>query len=82
MTECSSSTVPPQRLKVNDPCWLTAQGDASGVQVYRSPLIDQDDEALVPVLAFIADHGLSLVYTETDPDPAWMHGQRVREIYA
>lgn len=35
-----------------------------------------------PVLDFIADHGLSLVYTETDAEPEWIHGQRIREIYA
>lgn len=69
------------RLNVNDPCWITAKGTDTLVEVYRSPLVDMcaEDEA---VFKFIEYHGLSLVYTETDLAPSWMYGQRIREIYA
>lgn len=69
-------------LQVDRPCWLVAQGDASSVDVYRSPLVKAGSRVLSPVLEFIAANGLQLVYTETDEDPAWMHGERIREIYA
>lgn len=82
MIENSNSTIPSPRLDVGRPTWLTAQGDASGVAVYRSPLVKHDSRMFEPVLEFIADHGLGLAYTETEADPDWMHGQRIREIYA
>ena len=69
-------------LQIDRPCWLVVQGDASGVHVYRSPLVKAGSRMFAPVREHIDTHGLSLVYTETDEDPEWMHGQRVREIYA
>ena len=79
---CRDYMPPSQRLDVNRPCWLTATGDAYRVQVYRSPLVKAGSRMLAPVRDFIADHGLELAYTETDEAAEWMHGQRVREIYA
>ncbi|WP_448424523.1 hypothetical protein [Mycobacterium novum] len=71
-------------IDIDRPCWLTARGDATRVEVYRSPLVKRDSRMSTPVADHLADHGLSLVYTETyDACPSeWMHGQRVREIYA
>lgn len=34
----NSSTAPSQRLDADRPSWVTAQGDGSGVVIYRSPL--------------------------------------------
>ena len=78
MIKCSRS----QRLDVVRPCWLTAHGDASRVQVYRSPLVKAGSRMFAPVREHLKDHEMTLVYTEADEDPEWMHGKRIREIYA
>ncbi|WP_207544681.1 hypothetical protein [Mycolicibacterium conceptionense] len=69
-------------LLVDRPFWLVAQGDASSVHVYRSPLVKPGKRMFEPVAEYIAEHGLSLVYAETDEDPEWIHGKRIREIYS
>lgn len=82
MNERNDITIPSQRLDIDRPCWLTARGDAKRVEVYRSPLVKPDSQMFKPVADHLADHGLSLVYTDTYDDDGMMHGQRVREIFA
>jgi hypothetical protein len=79
---CLDYEPPTQRLDVERPCMLTAQGDAARVEVFRSPLVKAGSRMFAPVREHIETHGLKLVYTETDVDPDWMHGERIREIYA
>ena len=69
-------------LGVMHPCLLTATGDAARVEVWRSPLVKLDSRLFTPVREHLATHGLTLVFTEAEDDTEWMHGERIREIYA
>lgn len=70
------------RLDIDRPCLLTASGDADLVEVTRSPLVTVGSRLLAPVLDYLASHGLRSVYRETEEDPHWAYGQRIREIYS
>ena len=78
---CLDYVPPSQRLDITHRSWLTAHGDTSRVELFRSPLIKTQSRRFGPVLDYIAAHGLELAYTETDEDNEWMLGQRIREIY-
>ncbi|MFA5707393.1 hypothetical protein [Mycolicibacterium sp.] len=70
------------RLAIGKEGWLTAEGDADRVTVFRSPLVKVSGRMFSPVRDHVEACGLRLVYTETDEDPEWIYGQRIREIYA
>lgn len=64
------------------PRLLTAAGDAARVEVWRSPLVKLDSTIFAPVREHLEANELTLVYTEAEEDTEWMHGERIREIYA
>jgi hypothetical protein len=54
---------------------LEAVGDEQQLLVFRSPIVDRDDDRLIPVWEHIRDHDLELVDQELIPCPAFMFGK-------
>jgi hypothetical protein len=70
------------KIEVIHPTFLIAVGDTERLEVFRSPVISEDDSWLEPVHQFIEDHGLVPAIPESFADPDWMFGQVEVTVYA
>lgn len=68
-------------LEVNEPTFLTAIGDRTRVEVFRSPLVPTDSDMYGPVREFIGQHGLVLAASETFEDEGWMFGKVEASVF-
>jgi hypothetical protein len=68
-------------LTLNHPHWLYALGDATRVEVLRSPLLRDEDDWWQQVQRFTAKHGLVLAARSTFQEPHFMFGAADAEVY-
>lgn len=69
------------QLEITKPCWLIAIGDASRIEVLRTPLVRDTDSIYEPVRRFIDEHGLVLAAQETFKDRDWIFGEVEMSVY-
>jgi Gene product 70 len=70
------------KLEVVHPTFLIAVGDTERLEVFRSPVVREDDSWVEPVHQFIKDHGLVPAISESFDDPDWMSGRVEVTVYA
>ncbi|TDZ75215.1 hypothetical protein DE4585_01575 [Mycobacteroides salmoniphilum] len=68
-------------LSVTEPQWLVALGDPTRVDIYRSPVVREDDSIYRPVREYIDNHGLVLAAQETFTDAGWMFGRFEMSVF-
>ncbi|EIT89309.1 hypothetical protein [Mycobacteroides abscessus] len=68
-------------LDITEPQWLIAIGAPSRVEVYRCPVVREDDSSYVPVREYIDRHGLVLAALETFTDAGWMFGRFEMSVF-
>lgn len=68
-------------LEIDEPQWLYAHGDSGRIEVYRSPLVRDDDLSYISIREFIAEHGLSLAACEVVPDTTMMFGRAEASVW-
>lgn len=61
--------------------WLIATGGSDSLEVFRSPLVRDDDEDYLPIKQFINDHGLVLATRETFDDDYWVFATVEVSVY-
>ncbi|WP_435592025.1 hypothetical protein [Nocardia sp. bgisy118] len=61
--------------------YIIAETSGTAINVFRSPIVRDQDVLFQPVREHIRQHGLVLAWSETFEDSGWMFGELIAEIY-